>query len=287
MLSGANLGLAWWPDVCLYPNLTLTMSFQVLQRRLMDTAPSVRKKAIRVLHDFCVENPNHSLCAPICANIIKRMNDNEENIKKLVYEVFEFTWFNAGIKDASIIARRVDQIVEVVWMLENETTSATEWFEKMVKDLLKREASENSKTVQKACRTIVDHIVKKLLSMDVELDRPKEETQNICACFLTLHLIGKCSPELLLGHVQSFPQFLNHCLNSLFDQKIVSWTANILTMVVPLMKNPPDFFLSQIEESCVGLFMKARVNIQVWPQHRSILPRDSSSWWVDSILRYI
>jgi cohesin loading factor subunit SCC2 len=61
---------------------------QVLLKRLMDTAPSVRKRAIKVLHDFCVEWPDNDLCAGICGNIIKRIGD-EEGIKKLVYEVFQ------------------------------------------------------------------------------------------------------------------------------------------------------------------------------------------------------
>lgn len=66
----------------------LVLYQDVLLKRLMDTAPSVRKRAIKVLHDFCVAQPEHDMCGTVCKCIIKRIND-EETIKKLVYEVFQ------------------------------------------------------------------------------------------------------------------------------------------------------------------------------------------------------
>lgn len=236
----------------------------------MDTAPSVRKRAIRVLHDFCVERPDHPLCATICANIIKRINDNEEGIKKLVYEMFETTWFSPTTKNASVLARRVDQMLEVARMLESDMT--TDLFERMMKELMKREAEQESKTMKKACMAIVDHIMQNLLKMDVDTEKSKEENQKVAGSFLVLNLFGRCSPDLIAGHVQSLPQFLNQTLRSLSDQKIVCFTASMLATVVPLMKNPPDFFLAQIEESCATLFMKTGVNIQVCDLFAPVVP---------------
>ena len=91
---------------------------QILIKRLLDTAPSVRKRAIKVLHDFCVQWPDNDQCAGICSNIIKRISD-EDAIKKLVYEVFQSTWFDPkGYKGSGL--KRVRQILEVLGVLADE-----------------------------------------------------------------------------------------------------------------------------------------------------------------------
>jgi cohesin loading factor subunit SCC2 len=148
-------------------------------------------------------------------------------------------------------------------MLDVESVPATDWFERMLKDLLKREADQKHMPVHQACKAIVDQIFKQLLNTDSESEKAGEEALDTSKALLALSLLANCLPEVVMPHAQSLPPYLNQPLRLGSDQKVVSLTANILTIVVPLMKNPPDLFLAQIEESCVALFIKQGVNIQV------------------------
>ncbi|XP_055327158.1 nipped-B-like protein A [Paramacrobiotus metropolitanus] len=233
----------------------------VLLKRLQDTAPSVRKRSIKVLHDFVVQCPEHELCVPLLANIIKRINDNEETVKKLVYDVFQALWLESSHKDDIKVTHRVSQIIAVVQILDREKLSATHWFEKMVKELLKRGDDQTRKSAKKACKAVVDRIVRNVLDLNVDMDQ--KESQWVAASFLTLSIFAKCDPDFIADHIQSLPLFLNQTLKSQSDQKVVCFTANMLAQIVPLMKNPPDFFLAQIEESCAALFVKTGISIPI------------------------
>ena len=54
---------------------------------------SVRKRVIKILRDLCLEVKDFPFIGNACIRIIKRVNDDEEGIKKLVLEVFSKLWF--------------------------------------------------------------------------------------------------------------------------------------------------------------------------------------------------
>ena len=133
----------------------------------------------------------------------------------------------------------------------------------MLKDLLKKEAELKHKPVHQACKAIVEQIFHQLLSTDSESDQGSEEATDIARSLLALSLLATCLPEVVIPHAQSLPPFLKQPLRVGTDQKIITLTAKILTLVVPSMKNPPDLFLAQIEESCTAIFLKPNVTVQV------------------------
>lgn len=66
--------------------------YDMISPRILDTGVSVRKRVIKILRDICSEFPDHPKIPDICIKMLRRIND-EENIQKLVMEVFLTMWF--------------------------------------------------------------------------------------------------------------------------------------------------------------------------------------------------
>ena len=66
--------------------------YEMIAPRILDTGVSVRKRVIKILRDICAEFPEHPKIPDICIKMLRRVND-EENIQKLVMEVFMTMWF--------------------------------------------------------------------------------------------------------------------------------------------------------------------------------------------------
>lgn len=66
--------------------------YEMIAPRILDTGVSVRKRVIKILRDICIEFPDHQRIPDICIKMLRRVND-EENIQKLVMEVFMTMWF--------------------------------------------------------------------------------------------------------------------------------------------------------------------------------------------------
>ena len=60
--------------------------YKMLTERILDTGVSVRKRVIKILRDLCLEVNDFPYIGNACVRIIKRVNDDEEGIKKLVLE---------------------------------------------------------------------------------------------------------------------------------------------------------------------------------------------------------
>jgi cohesin loading factor subunit SCC2 len=72
--------------------LLVDQYYDMISPRILDTGVSVRKRVIKILRDICTEFPDHPKIPDICIKMLRRVND-EENIQKLVMEVFLAMWF--------------------------------------------------------------------------------------------------------------------------------------------------------------------------------------------------
>lgn len=87
--------------------------YDMISPRILDTGVSVRKRVIKILRDICSEYPDHPKIPDICIKMLRRVND-EENIQKLVMEVFLSMWFTpCQDNDKAAIRRKCEQIVDV------------------------------------------------------------------------------------------------------------------------------------------------------------------------------
>ena len=102
--------------ITLKPELT-SFYYQLLSDRILDVGVSVRKRAIKIFRDVCINQPDFKHMAEICVKILRRITD-EDGIKKIVIDMFYNIWFapiNASNKDRDgQLMRRVLNIVDVV-----------------------------------------------------------------------------------------------------------------------------------------------------------------------------
>jgi cohesin loading factor subunit SCC2 len=88
--------------------------YKMLTERILDTGVSVRKRVIKILRDLCLEVEDFPFTANACVRMIKRVNDDEEGIKKLVLEVFSKLWFTPVDQDHREFKAKVFAKVTVV-----------------------------------------------------------------------------------------------------------------------------------------------------------------------------
>ena len=62
--------------------------YEIITERILDAGVSVRKRVIKILLEICLSYPSYRKISVICSKIIKRINDDDESIRKLVSE----TW---------------------------------------------------------------------------------------------------------------------------------------------------------------------------------------------------
>lgn len=93
----------------------------------------------------------------------------------------------------------------------------------------------------KACQQLADGLVNEILKFEAS------GNQKLLSCVTTLHLLAKVRPSLLINHGITLEPYLNVYTTTANGLKFISCIAEILEQVVPLMKNPSESFLAELE----------------------------------------
>lgn len=64
---------------------------------------SVRKRAINIMWESCVQQPGFQRANDACVHILGRVSDPEESIQKLVSKLFHSLWFPSGTLTGGIL----------------------------------------------------------------------------------------------------------------------------------------------------------------------------------------
>lgn len=150
---------------------------------------------------------------------------------------------------------------------------------------------EPPKIVLTASTQIVNCLVEHVLRLEENSEQPGSQpasssSSRFVACVATLYLFAKIRPQLLVTHAITLEGYLSlrcqvcikmqlgylmviilhqvslmfYCIFVLFQNaaeiQAIANIAAILELVVPLLVNPADSFLSQLEEDCVKLIFK-------------------------------
>lgn len=112
--------------------------YKMLTERILDTGVSVRKRVIKILRDLCLEVKDFPYIGNACVRIIKRVNDDEEGIKKLVLEVFSKLWFSPieETNDPSDFKNLIEAKSRIVTDVVS-TCPDVEWLQDLLKGLIK------------------------------------------------------------------------------------------------------------------------------------------------------
>uniref|UniRef100_A0A8C7X5K8 Nipped-B protein n=1 Tax=Oryzias sinensis TaxID=183150 RepID=A0A8C7X5K8_9TELE len=211
--------------------------YDMLIERILDTGISVRKRVIKILRDICLELPDFHKITEMCVKMIRRVND-EEGIKKLVNETFQKLWFSPTPNhDKEAMTRKILNITDVVLACKD---SGYDWFEQLLQNL-------------------VDNLVEHILKYDESLADCEEKGINssrLVSCITTLLLFTKIRPQLMIKHAMTIQPYLTTKCNSQNVFMVICNVAKILELVVPLMENPSETFLTTIEEDLMKLIVK-------------------------------
>ncbi|RVE65832.1 hypothetical protein OJAV_G00120330 [Oryzias javanicus] len=230
--------------------------YDMLIERILDTGISVRKRVIKILRDICLELPDFHKITEMCVKMIRRVND-EEGIKKLVNETFQKLWFSPTPNhDKEAMTRKILNITDVVLACKD---SGYDWFEQLLQNLLKSEENASYKPAKKACVQLVDNLVEHILKYDESIADCEEKGINssrLVSCITTLFLFTKIRPQLMIKHAMTMQPYLITKSNTPNDFVVICNVAKILELVVPLMDNPSETFLTTIEEDLMKLVVK-------------------------------
>ena len=70
--------------------------FDILAKAVRDLGTSVRKRAINIMWESCIQCPGFQRATEACVHILGRISDSEESIQKLVSKIFHSLWFSSG-----------------------------------------------------------------------------------------------------------------------------------------------------------------------------------------------
>ncbi|XP_046458023.1 LOW QUALITY PROTEIN: nipped-B-like protein A [Daphnia pulex] len=258
--------------------------YTMLSARILDTGVSVRKRVIKIMKDICTECPDFTKIPEICVKMIRRVNDEEGGIKKLVMEVFQAMWFSPvrdkPTLDFNALMRKVMNITDVVAACRD---TGLDWLEQLLQQMFRPKEDkedvtkanvEPSKALLMAYQKIVDCLVENILRLEeASLARgpssagsadgknsnggeTKGASQRLVACMTTLYLFAKIRPLLLVPHAMTLQPYLSLRCRTQGDYQIISDVARTLEVVVPLLEHPSESFLAQLEEDAVKLILQ-------------------------------
>uniref|UniRef100_A0AAQ4PLU0 Nipped-B protein n=1 Tax=Gasterosteus aculeatus aculeatus TaxID=481459 RepID=A0AAQ4PLU0_GASAC len=230
--------------------------YDMLIERILDTGISVRKRVIKILRDICLELPDFHKITEMCVRMIRRVND-EEGIKKLVNETFQKIWFTpTPSHDKNAMTRKILNITDVVSACKD---TGYDWFEQLLQNLLKSEEQASYKPAKKACVQLVDNLVEHILKSEESIADCEDKgviSGRLVACITTLYLFTKIRAQLMVKHAMTLQPYLTTKCNTQNDFVVICNVAKILELVVPLMEQPSENFLTTIEEDLMKLIIK-------------------------------
>ena len=100
---------------------------------------------------------------------------------------------------------------------------------------------EPPKEVLKACQQLADGLVNAIIVLE------GSDNKKVLSCITTLNLLAKVRPILLVKHAITLEPYLNIKGNIHHIVKFISFVAEILEQVVPLMEHPSESFLADLE----------------------------------------
>ncbi|XP_065558783.1 nipped-B-like protein B isoform X2 [Artemia franciscana] len=244
--------------------------YETISQRILDCGVSVRKRVIKILKDICIETPDFPKIPEMCVKMIRRVNDEEIAVKKLVMETFHNLWFTPVKEKPSLdiesLQRKVSNITDVVAASQDV---GTEFFESLLDSLFKpkedkedstKVATEPSKSLLTASTQIVDCLVDHVLRLEGCRDNQNaDESQSrgssvrLVACLRTLYMFAKIRPSLVVKHGITLQPYLSIRCQTQGDQLVVGAVAKTLALIIPLMEHPSESFLSQLESDCIKI----------------------------------
>ncbi|XP_068654009.1 sister chromatid cohesion protein SCC2 isoform X2 [Aristolochia californica] len=242
--------------------------FEKVAERIKDTGVSVRKRAIRIIRDMCISNPNFSEFTNGCIEIISRVYDEEASVQDLVSKTFFEFWFEEpsepqiqyfgdGSHVPLEVARKTEQIVEMLRRMPNHQLLVTVIRRNLSLDFLPQSAKANGinpvalATVRKRCELMCRCLLERILQVE---EATNQEIEVLALPYvLALHAFCVVDPMLCApaSDPSQFVVTLQPYLKSQADNRSVAQLLEsiifVIDAVLPLRK-PAHSIVEELEQ---------------------------------------
>ncbi|SAM09423.1 hypothetical protein [Absidia glauca] len=185
--------------------------YGILSARVVDTAPNVRKRVVKLLPDLYDKCDDQDIKIDIGAKLLQRMEDNEASIQKIALKAAQkvlFHAFRAIDQDTSLgddysfghsskarkqrVADGTTLITRTVAKLNGTIAGRNAILTGFIRKTLKPADDKLRRWYDRVLQWIVDSLFEKMLALD-----EKDDHQEFIYCMATVHAFAKASPTLL------------------------------------------------------------------------------------------
>ncbi|XP_039067046.1 sister chromatid cohesion protein SCC2-like isoform X2 [Hibiscus syriacus] len=259
-----------------HPDVSLKY-FEKLAERIKDTGVSVRKRAIKIIRDMCITNPNFSGFISACIEIISRVSDDESSIQELVCKTFYEFWFEepSGVqtqypRDGSSIplevAKKTEQIVEMLRHLPNHQLLVTVIKRNLALDFLPQSAKAaginlvSLAAVRRRCEVMCKCLLERILQTE-ETSNVESEVPTL-PYVLALHAFCVVDPSLCMPasdpsqFVITLQPYLKNQVDNRVGAQLLESIIFIIDAVVPLMRKLPPSVGDELKQDLKQMIVR-------------------------------
>lgn len=251
--------------------------FEKVAERIKDTGVSVRKRAIKIIRDMCISNPNFTQFTTACIEIISRVSDDESSIQDLVCKTFYEFWFEEpsgsrtqffgdGSSVPLEVAKKTEQIVEMLRRMPSHQLLVTVIKRNLALDFFPQSAKAvginpvSLASVRKRCELMCKCLLERIL----QVEEMNSDEVELCTLPYVLALHAFCVVDPTLCAPASDPsQFvvtLQPYLKSQVDNRAIAQLLEsiifIIDSVLPLIRKLPQSVVEELEQDLKQMIVR-------------------------------
>uniref|UniRef100_A0A6N2N2B1 Sister chromatid cohesion protein n=1 Tax=Salix viminalis TaxID=40686 RepID=A0A6N2N2B1_SALVM len=251
--------------------------FEKVAERTKDTGVSVRKRAIKIIRDMCISNPNFTQFTTACIEILSRVSDDESSIQDLVCKTFYEFWFEepSGLRtqfcgDGSSVplevAKKTEQIVEMLRRMPSHQLLVTVIKRNLALDFFPQSAKAvginpvSLASVRKRCELMCKCLLERILQVE-EMNNDEVELCTL-PYVLALHAFCVVDPTLCApaSDPSQFVVTLQPYLKSQVDNRAIAQLLEsiifIVDSVLPLIRKLPQSVVEELEQDLKQMIVR-------------------------------
>ncbi|CAK7338590.1 unnamed protein product [Dovyalis caffra] len=236
--------------------------FEKVAERIKDTGVSVRKRAIKIIRDMCISNPNFTEFTTACIEIISRVSDDESSIQDLVCKTF-YEFCSVPLE----VAKKTEQIVEMLRRMPNHQPVVTIIKRNLALDFFPQSAKAvginpvSLASVRKRCELMCKCLLERILQVE-EMNSDEVELCML-AYVLALHAFCVVDPTLCApaSDPSQFVVTLQPYLKSqVVDNRAIAQLLEsiifIIDSVLPLIRKLPWSVVEELEQDLKQMIVR-------------------------------
>ncbi|CCG81175.1 Sister chromatid cohesion protein mis4 [Taphrina deformans PYCC 5710] len=231
--------------------------YRVLRERIVDTGVGVRKRVIKLFKELYSNHENIAMRVDIAAQLLYRLNDEEDSVQDLAYKTFEALWFTQfcpessgtslgtlSLKDRQDLKSRA-AVIKILAADKND--SLVGLLILLITSTLER-ATDNKSHIQTVLKLLAQTFLDGVTSETEDDTRLK----NVVA----VKVLSEGVPTVFSGsQMESLLPYLQYGTSS-FEQSAPSHVASAYRSVLPSLSSQSVVFLGDVQSTILAQLTK-------------------------------